>query len=210
MIPPNIWRNDELDNEYWKNDTYHPSLKDKDVHTMETDAILIGKVMKGKKKHATKKENKKKFHEIMFETLLMCDSNKLQVNEFSEKQCRDMLIQNRSLDQSEDIFTSIEKIDDMETLKESGSSTGNNVDDTSAFEMQENQENRQDCQDLPKKRHHSSKFRKMPSEKNIPINENEMMQIDEVINQDCQETKNEIQVAPKKRKISPKKKACEN
>ena len=46
----------------------------------------------------------------------------------------------------------------------------------------------------------------MPSVKNIPINENEMMQIDEVINQDCQETKNERQVAPKKRKISPKKK----
>ena len=143
----------------------------------------------------------------MFETVLMCDSNKLQVNEFSEKQCRDMLIQNRSLDQSEDIFTSIEKIDDMETSKETGSSMGNNVDDTSAFEMQENPENSQDCQDLPKKRHHSSKFRKMPSEKNIPINENEMMQIDEVINQDCLEAKNEIQVAPKKRKISPKKKS---
>ena len=63
----------------------------------------------------------------MFETVLMCDSNKLQVNEFSEKQCRDMLIHNRSLEQSEDIFTSIEKIDDLETLKETGSSTGNNA-----------------------------------------------------------------------------------
>ena len=146
----------------------------------------------------------------MFETVLMCDSNKLQVNEFSEKQCRDMLIQNRSLDQSEDIFTSIEKIDDLETLKETGSSTGNNVDsDTSAFEMQVNEENSQDCQDLPKKRHLSSKYRKMPAEKKIPINEKEMMQIDEVNNQDCQEAKKETQVAPKKRKISPKKKPCE-
>ena len=106
-----------------------------------------------------KKKTKKKFHEIMFETVLMCDSNKLQVNEFSEKQCRDMLIQNRSLDQSEDIFTSIEKMYNLETLKETGSSTGNNVDsDTSAFEIQVNEESSQDCQDLPKKRHLSSKI----------------------------------------------------
>ena len=106
-----------------------------------------------------KKKTKKKFHEKMFETVLICDSNKFQVNEFSEKQCRDMLIQNRSLDQSEDIFTSIEKIDDLETLKETGSSTGNNVDsDTSAFEIQVNEESSQDCQDLPKKRHLSSKI----------------------------------------------------
>ena len=35
-----------------------------------------------------------------------------------------------------------------------------------------------------------------------------MMQIDEVINQDCQEAKKEIQVAPKKKKnISKKKKS---
>ena len=30
----------------------------------------------------------------------------------------------------------------------------------------------------------------------VYINENEMMQIDEVINQDCQEAKKEMQVAP--------------
>ena len=157
-----------------------------------------------------KKKTKKKLHKKMFETVLMCDSNKLQVNEFSEKQCRDMLIQNRSLDQSEDIFTSIEKIDDLETLKETGSSTGNNVDsDTSAFQIQVNKESSQDCQELPKKRQLSSKSRKMPAEKKIPINENEMMQIDEVNNQDCQEAKKEMQVAPKKRKISQKKNPCE-
>merc|ERR1712127_327318 len=130
--------------------------------TMEIDVILIGKVIKEKKNM----KPKKKFHEIMFETVLMCDSNKLQVNEFSEKQCWDMLIQNRSLDQSEDIFTSIEKMYNLETLKETGSFTGNNVDsDISAFEMQVNKESSQDCQDLPKKRHLSSKYRKMPAEK---------------------------------------------
>ena len=35
------------------------------------------------------------------------------------------------------------------------------------------------------------------------------MQIDEVNNQDCQEAKKEMQVAPKKRKISQKKNPCE-
>ena len=94
----------------------------------------------------------------------------------------------------------------LETLKETGLFTGNNVDsDTSAFEMQVNEESSQDCQDLPKKRHLSSKYRKMPAEKKIPINEKEMMQIDEVNNQDCQEAKKETQVALKKKNISKKK-----
>ena len=61
LIPPNIWGNDELDNEYWKNETYHPSLKDKDVRTMETDVILIGKVIKGKKNMQPKKKTKQNF-----------------------------------------------------------------------------------------------------------------------------------------------------
>ena len=60
LIPPNIWENDELDNEYWKNKTYHPSLKDKDVRTMETDVVLIGKVIK-EKKMQPKKKTKKNF-----------------------------------------------------------------------------------------------------------------------------------------------------
>ncbi len=45
---------------------------------METDVILIGKVIKEIKHVQPKKKTKtKNLHEIFFEMVLMCDSNKL-------------------------------------------------------------------------------------------------------------------------------------
>ena len=137
----------------------------------------------------------------------MCDSNKLQANEISEKQCQDMLIQNFSLHQSEDIITSSEIMYNLVTLKETGSSTGNNVDsDSSSCQIQVNKESNQDCKDLPKKRQLSSKSREMHAIKKSPDSKKEMMQIEEVNNQDYQDIRKETQLALKKRKISPKKK----
>jgi len=46
LVRPNIWGQDVLENEYWKADTYHPTLINKDVHTMDTEIFLIGKVIK--------------------------------------------------------------------------------------------------------------------------------------------------------------------
>ena len=45
-IKPNIWGQETLKNEYWKADTYHPTLTNKDVHTMDTEIFLIRKVIK--------------------------------------------------------------------------------------------------------------------------------------------------------------------
>ena len=46
LVRPNIWGQDVLEKKYWKEDTYHPTLINKDVHTMDTEIFLIGKVIK--------------------------------------------------------------------------------------------------------------------------------------------------------------------
>ena len=45
LVRPNIWGQEVLENKYWKADTYHPTLTNKDVHTMDTEIFLIGKVI---------------------------------------------------------------------------------------------------------------------------------------------------------------------
>lgn len=203
LIPPNIWGNKEL---YWKNETYHPTLKNKDMQTMETDVLLIGKIIK-EIKHIQQQQKKKFVEEKIFETVLMCDSYKLQANEFSEKQCRDMLIQNFSLHKSEDIIMSSEKMHNLVTLKETRLSINSNVDsDSSSSQIQVNKVNKQDCKNFPKKKQISSKSRNMHAIKKSSDSDKEMMQIDEVNNQDYLDDRKEIQVNLKKRKISPKKK----
>ena len=59
---------------------------------MNTEIFLIGKVIKGTKQEKSKKKTTQK-HSLtkMFETVLMYNSSKDQANEFSEKQCLEML-----------------------------------------------------------------------------------------------------------------------
>ena len=95
FIKPNIWGQETLKNEYWKADTYHPTLKNKDVRTMDTEIFLVGKIVKETNiKKDNKRVKRKQQSSKTFETVLMCDSSKDQANEFSEKQCWDMLIKN--------------------------------------------------------------------------------------------------------------------
>ena len=63
-----------------------------------------------------------------FETVLMCDSSKDQANEFSEKQCLDMRIENIKLDVSLKLSLSVDKMTKRDLLKEPGQLVDNNVD----------------------------------------------------------------------------------
>ena len=138
LIKPNIWGQETLKNEYWKADTYHPSLKNKDVHTMNTEIFLVGKVVKEIiiKKEKNKAKRNQELGKI-FETVLMCDSTENQINEFSEKQCRDMLIQNIKLDVSLKLSSSVDCMTEKDVVEkvqhfdkdttDDDSNEGNNV-----------------------------------------------------------------------------------
>ena len=138
LIKPNIWGQETLKNEYWKADTYHPSLKNKDVRTMDTEIFLVGKVVK--ETIIKKEKNRAKWNQELgkiFETVLMCDSSKIQANEFSEKQCRDMLIQNIKLDVRLKLSSSVDCMTEKDISKkiqhfeedttDDDSNDGNNV-----------------------------------------------------------------------------------
>ena len=81
----NIWGKDKLEDEYWKDDDYHPSLWEVDVETMKNDVLLVGKIIK-------KKRNAKK----MYETVLMSNC-KTHVNYFTEDQCKKMMRTNLNI-----------------------------------------------------------------------------------------------------------------
>lgn len=85
FIKPDIWGKTELEDEYWKDDDYHPSLWEVDVETMKNDVLLVGKIIK-------KKRNAKK----MYETVLMSNC-KTHVNYFTEDQCKKMLQTNLNI-----------------------------------------------------------------------------------------------------------------
>ena len=88
LIKSNIWGQDILKNKYWKADTYHPSLTNKYVHTMDTEIFLIGKVIKEtiQEKYHKKPKWKQSLGKT-FETVLMCNSSKDQANEFCFLRC---------------------------------------------------------------------------------------------------------------------------
>ena len=135
FIKPNIWGQETLKNEYWKADTYHPTLKIKDVRTMDTEIFLVGKI---EKETNIKKDNKrvkrKQQSSKTFETVLMCDSSKDQANEFSEKQCWDMLIKNikgnvrLKLALTVDCMTENDISKEIEQLEEDSTDTDSNDD----------------------------------------------------------------------------------
>ena len=50
FIKPDIWGEAILKSEYWKDETYHPSLFKFDKNTIKNKILLIGKVIKEKKK----------------------------------------------------------------------------------------------------------------------------------------------------------------
>ena len=55
FIKPDIWVDAILKFEYWKDDTYHPSLFKFNKNTIKDEILLIGKVIKKKKQN--KKQN---------------------------------------------------------------------------------------------------------------------------------------------------------
>ena len=130
LIQPNIWGQDILKNEYWKANTYHPSLTNKDVHTMDTEIFLIGKVIKEtiqEKDH--KMPKRKQSLGKTFETVLMCDSSKDQANEFSEQQCQDMLIKNIKLDVSLKLSSPVDDMTKNDLVKGSEQLVEDNIND---------------------------------------------------------------------------------
>ena len=167
FIKPNIWGEDILKNEYWKADTYHPTLRNKDVRTMNTEIFLIGKVIKETRHYKSKKKSKRKQQlSKTFETVLMCDSNEDQANEFSEKQCLDMLIKNIKLDVGLKLSYPVNETTTMELLKEPKQLVeGNIIDNSNDCKHQGNVENNQDSKENTKKRQLVSKKRKISPKK---------------------------------------------
>ena len=84
FVDPGIWGDDELEREYWKQNTYHPSLSKMNLDHVKKNVIFIGKIIK---KNSTQKKQKK----IYYDTLLMINSAD-QYNEFDQKQCKEMMI----------------------------------------------------------------------------------------------------------------------
>ena len=166
LVRPNIWGQNVLESKYWKADTYHPTLINKDVHTMDTEIFLIGKVIK--QTIPKKIKNKSRINpqsNKTFETVLMCDSSKDQANEFSEKQCLDMLIKNIKLDVSLKVTSSIDRMTERNLLKEPEQLVEGSTDvDSSDVSVQSILENQQDLQENTRKRQLSS-----TSMKNSPI-----------------------------------------
>ena len=79
FIKPDIWGSKELKSQYWKDKDYHPTLRDIDTITMKREVLLIGKIIK-------QKSNEKG----IYETVLMSKRN-IQINDFTEDQCKKML-----------------------------------------------------------------------------------------------------------------------
>ena len=83
FVDPGIWGDDELEREYWKQNTYHPSLSKMNLDHVKKNVIFIGKIIK-------KKPKQKKQKKIYYDTLLMINSAH-QYNEFDQKQCKEMM-----------------------------------------------------------------------------------------------------------------------
>ena len=83
FIKPHIWGESVLKTEYWKDNTYHPSLLKFDKNTMKNEILFIGKIIK------KNKSQKRKDLDIIYETVLMCNSE-LQINDFTKDQCKTM------------------------------------------------------------------------------------------------------------------------
>ena len=83
FVDPGIWGDDELKREYWKQNTYHPSLSKMNLDHVKKNVIFIGKIIK-------KKPKQKKQKKIYYDTLLMINSAD-QYNEFDQKQCKEMM-----------------------------------------------------------------------------------------------------------------------
>ena len=78
FIKPDIWGDAMMKSEYWKDDTYHPSLFKFNKNTVKDKILLIGKVIK-------KNKQKTKCDDSLYETVLMCNSE-VQIIYFTEKQ----------------------------------------------------------------------------------------------------------------------------
>ena len=163
LIRPNIWGQNVLESKYWKADTYHPTLINKDVHTMDTEIFLIGKVIKQTiPKKINNKSTRKPPLNKTFETVLMCDSSNDQANEFSEKQCVDMLIKNIKLDVSLKVTSSIDRMTERNLLKEPEQLVEGSTDvDSIDVWVQSILENEQDLQENTRKKQLSSSSMKI-------------------------------------------------
>ena len=192
LIQPNIWGQHILKNEYWKADTYHPSLTNKDVHTMDTEIFLIGKVIKEtiqEKDH--KMPKRKQSLGKTFETVLMCDSSKDQANEFSEQQCQDMLIKNIKLDVSLKLSSPVDDMTKNDLVKGSEQLVEDNINnllketeqlvednigvETNDDKVQVYVENNQDSEENTRKRQLASSARKISPTKKSPLRKKQMI-----------------------------------
>ena len=238
LIKPNIWGQDFMNHKYWKEHTYHPSLTNKDKNTMNTEIFLIGKVIKGTTQEKSKKKSTVK-HSLtkMFETVLMCNSSKDQANEFSEKQCLDMLLKNIKLDENLIMSSPICKTEENDLLIEPDQLIHGNEDAKSNDDKVEvNVENNQASQESIRKRKLASIARKISpknkstqqrkqinteshdSEKkktnfmidgNVDVDSNDLVQVKVENNQPFPENTSERTLASSARKISPKKKSTQ-
>ena len=82
FIDPAIWGEQVLNSQYWKGNTYHPSLSKMTAKYVKKNVIFIGKIVK--------KQTRKKNKTQLYDTILMVNSDD-QYNEFDDGQCRSML-----------------------------------------------------------------------------------------------------------------------
>ena len=113
FVDPAIWGEQVLNSQYWKGNTYHPSLSKMTVKYVKKNIIFIGKIVK--------KQTRKKNKTQLYDTILMVNSDD-QYNEFNDGQCRSMLnidfvgktVVKNEVEQNTDLEKSTDQINDQE------------------------------------------------------------------------------------------------